>query len=145
MDSENCCSLTSDSIYTSLSRQDPNNNITTTTTKTGHKKATADHSSGDNSGGAGAVGSENCCHVLVTSLAASQVRVRKQLKYALYSYIYKGEIFNYSGLKALVELTLPRPGQLGGWGEDLMRIKYAYCSRFSPIEKQYIATVPFGT
>ena len=93
MDSENCCSLTSDSIYTSLSRQDPNNNITTTTTKTGHKKATADHSSGDNSGGAGAVGSENCCHVLVTSLAASQVRVRKQLKYALYSYIYKGEIF----------------------------------------------------
>jgi hypothetical protein len=73
-------SLTSESIYTSLSKQDLNNNNNNinTTARTHHKKQQANrdpNSSGnlDHSSAAGLA--ENCCHVLVTSLAASQVRL----------------------------------------------------------------------
>jgi hypothetical protein len=70
-------SLTSESIYTSLSKQDLNNNINTTA-RTHHKKqqASRDPNSSSNLDHSSAAGlSENCCHVLVTSLAASQVRL----------------------------------------------------------------------
>ncbi len=72
-------SLTSESIYTSLSKQDLNNNNNINTpTRTHHKKQQANRepnnsSNLDHSSAAGLA--ENCCHVLVTSLAASQVRL----------------------------------------------------------------------